>query len=206
LVVNVHLDSGGEAVNVIQANISYPLNIFDPQKSKVACVNPFPTGAQQTANATISHTGGPKGLIKLACAVEVSSTNGAPPFTGEADIATISLHVKDNAPSLHNTAMLKFVTRWSPQGSNKYSGVARSSDSSNILGEVTAGDVTIESNTNTYAQADINNDQQVNAQDLSIVVSNFDLSVAKSSNSQADINSDGKVNLVYFSILLYHMQ
>jgi|GEM_PF-5116305 len=198
LVIKVHLNSGGQAVNVVQADISYPLNIFDPAKSKAVCSNPFPTAAEQTVKNTINDNGTQKGLIKLACAVAVGDKTGAPPFIGDADIATMTLYVKQDALPTHDAEMLKFVT----DSKNTYSAVARASDSSNILGSTQPADVTINSKVQAYESGDINNDKVVDAKDLSIVVSNFGLPAAKASNAKADLNGDRIINAIDFSILL----
>jgi hypothetical protein len=203
LALRVHLNTGGEAVNVVQANISYPLSLFDPTKSHVSCVSPFSTAAQQIVNASQD---GSKGLIKLACAVAIGGNVGATPFTGEADIATISLHVKGDAPSIHDSSMLKFLTGNNGGTSTGSSGVARASDSSNILGNTLAANVTIDSANQTYSKADLNNDKEINVEDLSIVISNYGFPASRASNPKADINGDHKVDLVDFSILLSNQQ
>jgi hypothetical protein len=132
----------------------------------------------------------------------VSSGVGAPPFTGDSDVATISLRVKDDAPSVHDSGMLKFLTGISSTRANSYSGVARASDSSNILGNTSTANISIEPKNHTYSNADINNDKEINAVDLSIVISNFGLASSKASNPKADINGNHSVDIVDFSILL----
>jgi hypothetical protein len=48
--IKVTLNTGGQAVNAVQADISYPLSIFDPNKSKVNCIEAFPTRATDSKN------------------------------------------------------------------------------------------------------------------------------------------------------------
>jgi hypothetical protein len=201
LVVSVHLTTAGEAVNAVQADVTYPLNLFDPAKSKAKCANPFPTAAQQIANATINTDGTTKGMVKLACAVAVGNGVGATPFRGDANIGTITLRVRQNAPSVHNSKMLEYKTADNLSGV-KYSGVARASDSSNILGDTTAADVTIISKSHTYSPADINNDNEINTKDLSILIGNFGSNKSSANNAKADINNDNKIDVIDFSLLL----
>jgi hypothetical protein len=198
-IVKVHLSTGNEAINVVQADVSYPLSIFDPSKSKVTCGTSFPTVAQSIVNAKLDNS---TGLVKVACGV--AATNGsAPPFNGEADVATIVLHVRSFAPSIHNAKMLQIVTDSDlSDGVNNYSGVARAADSSNILGAAGAADVTITSKNNTYSISDINNDKEVNAQDISLFITNFGLKDSKVTNPKADLNHDHVVDIVDLSIML----
>jgi hypothetical protein len=203
LSVKVHLDTGGEAVNVIQADITYPLNIFDPAKSNVKCQKPFPTAAQQVVNSTI----GSKGLIKAACAVAVNSTATTTPFKGEADVALINLKVRSSAPSLHDANMLAYVMNTNVGGGTSvYSGVARASDSANILGNVQNAEISIKSKNNNYSAHDVNNDMEVNMEDLSLIVSNFGIPLSRAPNLKADVNGDHKIDIFDLSILLSSQQ
>jgi hypothetical protein len=198
-IVKVHLNTGNETVNVVQADVSYPLNIFDPTKSRVSCGASFPTVAQSIVNGKLDAS---TGLVKAACGV--AATNGsATPFKGETDVATIVLHVRSVVPSVHNAKMLQIVTDSDlSDGVDNYSGVARAADSSNILGVAGAAGITITSKNNTYSTSDINNDKEINAQDISIFVTNFGLKGSRVTNPKTDLNHDNTVDIVDLSIML----
>jgi hypothetical protein len=194
----VHLNTGGQTVNAVQADVSYPLNLFDPAKSKVHCSKAFPTQAENKVNGTINIGGSSKGLIKVACAVPVNGGAAVVPFAGETDIATITLHARSAAPSVHDYKMLEFVIdKDISDGRNNYSAVARASDSTNILGNVGTADITVTSQNNSYSKLDINKDTTIDSKDLSTLISNFG-----KNNSSADINDDHLVDCTDLSILL----
>jgi hypothetical protein len=198
LIINVHLSTGGETVNAVQADIFYPSNLFDPAKSKAHCINQFPTQAQSIVGVGNYN----KGLIKLACAVAINET-GAQPFTGETDMAVITLHARPNTPSLYSAKMLEFaVDSDLNNGKNSYSAVARASDSINILGSTQPAGITVNSGSNKFSNLDINSDKTVDQADLSILISNFGLKASKINNLKADINNDHIVNSIDLSILL----
>jgi hypothetical protein len=196
--IKVTLNTGGQAVNAVQADISYPLSIFDPNKSKVNCIEPFPTKAQNITNSTININGTKKGMVKLACAVAVADNSSAKPFTGEVEIATLSLHVRESAPSIHNSKMLGIVIDNDlTDGHNNYSAIARATDSKNILGNVGVADITVISNNNTYSTLDINNDTEIDSKDLAALITDFG-----KESSKSDVNKDKIVNTIDLSILL----
>jgi hypothetical protein len=199
LTINVHLSTGGEAVNAVQADVYYPTNLFDPAKSKARCVNEFPTQAQSSVKAGNNN----KGLIKLACAVAIQDS-GAQPFTGEADMGTITLHSRSNAPSIYSAKMLDFaMDNDTSDGTNKYSAVARASDSVNILNNTHPAAITVISGPyNKFSNLDINNDKTIDNNDLTILISNFGLRDSKINNLKTDINNDHVVNSIDLSILL----
>jgi hypothetical protein len=198
LTIRVHLNTNSQAVNVVQADVSYPLNLFDPAKSSVHCSKSFPTQAESKVNRTINISGNKKGLIKIACAVPVNGGAAVVPFAGETDIATITLHTRSTAPSVHDNKMLEFVIdKDLSDGHNNYSAVARASDSTNILGAVSAADITVRSQNNTYSKLDINKDSTLDSNDLTALISNFG-----KNNSSADINNDRTVDCTDLSILL----
>jgi hypothetical protein len=196
--IKVILNTGGQAVNAVQADISYPLSIIDPSKSKARCIEPFPTAAQNITNSTININGTKKGMVKLACAVAVGGNSSAKPYAGEVNIATLSLHVRESAPSIHNSKMLEFVIDNDlTDGHNNYSAVARAADSTNILGDVDTADITVHSNNNTYSTLDINNDTEIDSKDLAALITDFG-----KENSKSDVNKDKLVNTIDLSLLL----
>jgi hypothetical protein len=199
LTVAVHLNTGGENVNAVQADISYPLEFIDPAQSKAQCIKAFPTQAQSILNATFDNQGYRAGLIKIACAVAADNDSGAVPFKGEVDVATIKLHIRSNAPYIHNAKMLNFIV---DQNKGNYSAVARAEDSSNILSNTSSADVTITSTNKRFSRLDINNDTSIDTQDLSILINSFNLKASELKNPKVDINKDKIVNCIDLSILL----
>jgi hypothetical protein len=196
--IKVHINTGDQAVNVVQADVSYPLSLFDPAKSKVYCSKTFPTSAQHVVNGTINVNGSSKGLIKIACAVPVNGGTAVLPFSGEADIATISLRARPNAPSVHDNKMLEFVVDQDlSDGHNNYSAVARASDSKNILGSTSAANIILNSQSNTYRKIDVNQDTRIDKNDIAKLITDFG-----KKGSSADINNDRIVNCTDLSILL----
>lgn len=203
LIIKVHLNTGGEAVNAVQADISYPLDLFDPTKSSVKCNGSFPTEAQRVVNSSININGTKKGLVKAACGVAVTNNKVSPSFIGEADIVILKLHARSSAPSLQDPKMLEVVVDNNLEdGHNDYSAVARASDSSNILGNAGSADITVNSRNNKYSALDLNKDKAINVQDLSILINNFGLSGSKINPSKADINNDHVVNAIDLSFIL----
>jgi hypothetical protein len=202
LVLKVHLNTGGQAVNAVQADVSYPLNIFDPSKSSIKCINQFPTGAQQDVHGTIDKAGTHKGLVKAACAIALGS--GEPtPFNGEADIALLTLHVRSSAPAVHITNMLEFVIDNNPNdGRNYYSQVASASSSTNILGNVTSADITINPSSKASGKLDLNGDKKVDNNDTLFLISRFNKHPTNIADQSADINGDHVINSIDLSILL----
>jgi len=191
LVIKVHLNTGGEAVNALQADIAYPLALFDPAKSKAICGKTFPTVAQQKVNAEIQTDGSNKGMILLACGVEVNGDTPTKPFKGEADVATLILRVRESVPTIRDSKMLSYVIDDDlSDGRNNYSSVARASDSSNVLALAGSADVTLGEGRN--------ND----ILDLSILLSNYGRTANNWTDSKADLNNDGVINLIDLSILL----
>jgi hypothetical protein len=189
LVIKVHLNTA--AVNAVQADIAYPLALFDPLKSKAICGKTFPTVAQRKVNAEVQIDGSNKGMILLACGVEANGDMPTNPFNGEADVATLILRVRESAPTIRDSKMLSYVVDNDlSDGRSNYSSVARASDSSNILASTGSADVTLGAGRNN------------NILDLSILLSNYGRTSDNWSDSKADLNNDGVVNLIDLSILL----
>jgi hypothetical protein len=202
LVLKIHLNTGGQAVNAVQADVSYPLIIFDPSKSSIKCINQFPTSAQLDVSGTINKAGTHKGLVKAACAIALG--NGEPaPFNGETDIALLTLHVRSSAPAVHKTNLLEFVIDNNPNdGRNYYSQVASASSSTNILGNTTTADITINPKAKVSGKLDLNEDKKLDNNDLAILISRFNKNSINKANPSADINNDHEINSIDLSILL----
>jgi hypothetical protein len=202
LVLKVHLNTGDQPVNAIQADISYPLNIFDPTQSSIKCIDPFPTNAQEDVKGTINTKGAQKGLVKAACAIALG--NGQPaPFNGEADIALLTLHVRPNAPAVHSSTMLEFaIDKTHSAGHEMYSQVASSTTNNNVLGNVSSADVTINAKAKPSNNLDINGDNKVDSSDIASLISNFNKSPTTKNEQSSDINGDKEINTIDLSILL----
>jgi hypothetical protein len=205
ITVAVHLNSGGQAVNAVQADISYPLNVFDPVRSSIKCANAFSTQAQSLVNSTIDIDGMHKGLAKVACAVTLGQ-EGATPFSGETDVATLSLHVRQNAPPVSSSKMLELVIDNNlADGHNNYSQVARASDSEDILGEVFPAAIAVKPLNNNFKKFDINNNSSIDSSDLVQLISSFSKKPSNVLYPKTDINGDHKINIIDLSILLSNL-
>ena len=203
LIIKVHINTAGEAVNVVQADVSYPTNLFDPAKSKVSCSSSFPLQAESTVNSSIKTDGIKKRLIKAACGISVSSSTAIVPFSGETDVATIVLHARPNIPSLRGPQMLQIVVdKDLTDGRNDYSAIARASDSANILATVTSADITVNSKHNSFSQVDLNNDKMVDMNDISMLVKSFGQKNKGTNLNKADLNSNHVIDIEDLSILL----
>jgi hypothetical protein len=205
LIIKVHLNTGGQSVNAVQADITYPLSIFYPSKSSAKCANQFSTKAQNAVNGTINVGGTKMGLAKIACAVTLNG-NEAAPFSGESDIAVLKLHVRATSPPIHSDKMLSIlVDNDLSDGHNNYSQVARASDSANVLGSVSPAAVTISTGSKSFKGFDVNNDNVLDSGDINILVNRYGKSPSNQAYAKADINGDHKINAIDLSILLSNL-
>jgi hypothetical protein len=172
LVIVIKVDTGGDPVNVVQANLSYSTALFDTVT--ISNSSSFGIVAENVASG---------GTIRIARGTFT-------PVTGIADVATITLHT-----AASGSAALNFMPG---------SLVVRSTDNLNILSTNPGATYTINGSSTTPPppppspkQGDLNNDNNVDIYDLSILLSHYGLT-----SSTGDVNSDGTVNIFDLSILL----
>lgn len=173
LVVTIKVNTGGDPVNVVQANLTYPTAIFDT--ATISNSTSFSIVAENTASG---------GTIKIGRGTFT-------PVTGTADVATITLHASGSGTAALNFAPGSLVVR----STDNVNTLATSSGGTYTVSSSSSSPPPAPPPTT--QPADLNKDGVVNIFDLSILLSGYG-----SNSTTGDLNSDGTVNVFDLSILL----
>jgi hypothetical protein len=169
----IKVDTGGDPVNAVQANLTYPTAIFD--SVAITSTPSFDVIAENTAGS---------GTIKVA-------RGATTPVNGVVDVATLTLHAVGSGTQAINFAGGSMIVR-STDNVNILATTAGGSYT------VTApAPPTPPPSSTCSKKGDYNCDGRVNALDLGTVLANYG-----SVTSIGDINKDGKVNALDLGLIL----